>query len=369
MNIELTLEDYFKELELMEKHYGLEEELYPFINMLLRMGRNEINFSIRNVAKGVKCDNEKGRKLLYGCVGFPDIAILGKDFDKKSEDEKNMKKIFGCVEAKALDKKLPVKLGGSVEIKDKYIFIIKPSSGNANYRYERKLEANDVEKIVVKLSFSEIKLGCEEKTISIQKAEKDELKILVSDKENILEKFAEWTCIKNQGLKNAMTLQNVLKGSAYIIISRTPVIYVGEESFELCNYDGTLTAEGQLFGELFWYGKVVYTNGLEWKYFEIKNCKDAEGKDVNLRYVLYKHCIEGDTEWYDLIKDEKLKVEIECESICDLTADYNAYKEIVNGDSHHRIMLCNKEEKSELVSEEWKKLTERLSVIEWSSGM
>ena len=31
MNIEFTVEDYFKELQLMEAQYGQEEELYPWI--------------------------------------------------------------------------------------------------------------------------------------------------------------------------------------------------------------------------------------------------------------------------------------------------------------------------------------------------
>jgi hypothetical protein len=37
MNIEFTVEDYFKELQLMEAQYGQEEELYPWIYMLLQM--------------------------------------------------------------------------------------------------------------------------------------------------------------------------------------------------------------------------------------------------------------------------------------------------------------------------------------------
>ena len=37
MNIEFTVEDYFKELQLMESQYGQEEDLYPLIYMLLQM--------------------------------------------------------------------------------------------------------------------------------------------------------------------------------------------------------------------------------------------------------------------------------------------------------------------------------------------
>ncbi len=37
MNIEFTVEDYFKELQLMESQYGQEEDLYPLIYILLQM--------------------------------------------------------------------------------------------------------------------------------------------------------------------------------------------------------------------------------------------------------------------------------------------------------------------------------------------
>ena len=37
MKIEFTVEDYFNELQSMEKYYGQEEELYPWIYMLLQM--------------------------------------------------------------------------------------------------------------------------------------------------------------------------------------------------------------------------------------------------------------------------------------------------------------------------------------------
>ena len=47
----MTLEQYMRELWLMDKQYGQEEELYPLINMLLRDGVNTENLSIRDVHK------------------------------------------------------------------------------------------------------------------------------------------------------------------------------------------------------------------------------------------------------------------------------------------------------------------------------
>ena len=37
MKIEFTVEDYFNELRVMENYYGQEEELYPWMYMLLQM--------------------------------------------------------------------------------------------------------------------------------------------------------------------------------------------------------------------------------------------------------------------------------------------------------------------------------------------
>lgn len=42
MKIEFTVEDYFNELQSMEKYYGQEEELYPWITCYyrwLRLGK------------------------------------------------------------------------------------------------------------------------------------------------------------------------------------------------------------------------------------------------------------------------------------------------------------------------------------------
>ena len=61
MQIEFTVEEYFRELKLMQQQYGLEEELYPWMYMLLKMaeGRKKeilneqyMDISIRDVHTG-----------------------------------------------------------------------------------------------------------------------------------------------------------------------------------------------------------------------------------------------------------------------------------------------------------------------------
>ena len=51
MNIEFTVEDYFKELQLMESQYGQEEELYPWVYMLLQMIESRKKEILKEVIK------------------------------------------------------------------------------------------------------------------------------------------------------------------------------------------------------------------------------------------------------------------------------------------------------------------------------
>lgn len=113
----MTLEQYMRELWLMDKQYGQEEELYPLINMLLRDGVNTENLSIRDVHKSerIKADNEKNvksRKYIDGFGSFPDLAIFDESFpegkEPKIDEVENtiLKNIYGCVEAKCIGKDL-----------------------------------------------------------------------------------------------------------------------------------------------------------------------------------------------------------------------------------------------------------------------
>ena len=115
MNIKFTVEDYFKELQLMESQYGQEEELYPWVYMLLQMieiRKKEIlkedynKLSLRLVAKATKADFTPERQLLGGIkkesginLSFPDIAILNQNFNSKNSSLLNqLNYIHGCIE-------------------------------------------------------------------------------------------------------------------------------------------------------------------------------------------------------------------------------------------------------------------------------
>lgn len=89
MNIEFSVEEYFHELMLMDEQYGQEEELYPWIYILLQMvecRKREIlktlyrSVSIRDVHNLEISENSEKlspiKKNLRAQKGVPDIAIL-----------------------------------------------------------------------------------------------------------------------------------------------------------------------------------------------------------------------------------------------------------------------------------------------------
>lgn len=246
----MTLEQYMRELWLMDKQYGQEEELYPLINMLLRDGVNTENLSIRDVHKSqrIKADNNKNvksRKYIDGFGSFPDLAIFDESFPDLSDEENivsNLKKIYGCVEAKCIGKDL-------IEFLD--------------------------------LNITEI----------------------------ICEKNEEDNWIGYYGKKNKIIL-NEAKGRA--------------------------NDAGQLLGELLWYGKVLYTNGVIWKYYklsekseEIINAirKEWISADSNNGDTLQEEKKKHKTWIFEQCKEENLEITIKSEEIGNLTEIYEKIKD------------------------------------------
>lgn len=84
----MTLEQYMRELWLMDKQYGQEIELYPLINMLLRDSANTKDLSIRDVHNGRKTVKRDHRKYIDGFGSFPDLAIFDESFPEGQEPKK-----------------------------------------------------------------------------------------------------------------------------------------------------------------------------------------------------------------------------------------------------------------------------------------
>ena len=199
----MTLEQYMRELWLMDKQYGQEEELYPLINMLLRDGANTEKLSIRDVHNAKRFCEKSLRKYINGFGSYPDLAIWNEQFGEKEDEKVILNRIYGCVEVKS-----NIKNSEQVE-------------GEVKVKIELEQEKN---------------------------SEQDEVKIVAENK------------LEQPKQKN------------YFIKRNNKKIYLNYAN------TGNATVEGQFLGELFWYGKVLYTNGVIWKYYTLSK---ESGNKIN----------------------------------------------------------------------------------------
>ena len=276
----MTLEQYMRELWLMDKQYGQEEELYPLINMLLRDGVNTENLSIRDVHKSerIKADNNKNvksRKYIDGFGSFPDLAIFDESFPDFSGENlqeenivSNLQKIYGCVEAKC-NKKNP---------------------------------------------------------------EQIEVKIVAENKS------------EQPKQKNYFIERNNTK--TYLHYADT----------------GKATDEGQFLGELLWYGKVLYTNGVIWKYYKLSEETETIN-NIRKKYIssinennLPEGTFEHKTWIFEQCKERTLKMI--SKDIGDLTKIYNKIKDNTSMPAFNEF---NSQD-----YQEWKNFKTNLAAIDWT---
>ena len=98
-------QEYFNELELIQRQYNQEEAYYFIINKLIRDSIDDKDISVRDVHKLIKAMGFPGRnRYLRGYAGqVPDFVILHNDFEE-SKGEGQSGKVYGCVEIKAFSK-------------------------------------------------------------------------------------------------------------------------------------------------------------------------------------------------------------------------------------------------------------------------
>lgn len=99
-------QEYFNELELIQRQYNQEEAYYFIINKLIRDSIDDKDISVRDVHKVSTLTGKNAKKLsgrnkhLIGYDGqAPDFVILNNDFDE-SKGEGQSGKVYGCVEIK-----------------------------------------------------------------------------------------------------------------------------------------------------------------------------------------------------------------------------------------------------------------------------
>lgn len=367
---EMTVGEYFRELELMEKQYGCEEELYPFINMFLRNGKDAKDISIRSVANGRKAKKVVGRDLISGCISFPDIAILKVDFDITKGFDYNKDKILGCVEVKQMNDSLldivEGKEGQTIKIKvmNALYFNIK-EKGLYQYCLWDFPEVNELSKKSIKELNEEYEIsGIGKDEFKISK------RIKSDEKETIIRNSVKHCGWKSCGENNSKDLNKFDEINKKYIAKYCEIKYKGK-SYLLTNKENGLTDAGQLFGELFWYGKVLYTNGLVWKYLKISSKSEEKRTEElikELRSEINKKHIIGDEEWFEALKSkvsDNEEIYITCENVANLTKCYEEYKK-----NKVRKTDKNKDDFSikqglEEESCEWKKLMLFLDKINW----
>lgn len=95
--------EYMREIELMKAQNYTEYDMYSVIAQLLREGNNMKELSLRDVSKRRK---SKRGMVFYGLSNFPDFVILDEEFKNSENWEKDIDKVYGCIEIKGIDKKM-----------------------------------------------------------------------------------------------------------------------------------------------------------------------------------------------------------------------------------------------------------------------
>jgi hypothetical protein len=334
MYINITAKDYFNELKLMQQQYGQEEDLYPWIYMLLQQAKlsnpKNNDVSMRFVASASRANIIKGRKLIKGLAGFPDIAIFRNKFDNNSES-KFEDKILGCVEAKALDECLINILDGEKmnlsifgNTKDYIVKLREKTETGKNW-------ADYVAEGLTKENFGVLNVEFFDKYTDV--SNNNYFSNIESKFEKAKSSAKDWEKFLKEKIQVLVKVQNLS-------------VKIGEKKL----FDEGL---GQLLGELLWYGKVLYTNGLIWKILKVTECKNsAKGVNniIDLRKYLYENCIEGNREWYKELSGEDWDIKIECETIANLGKYDETQNKIVFSENHIK---------------EFEELTEKLAGINW----
>lgn len=359
MNIEFTVEDYFKELQLMESQYGQEEDLYPLIYMLLQMAEcrkkhileEQYNpLSIRDVhnAQSSSSSNvsklSKIKRMLTAKLGVPDFAVL--DIDSKH--------FLGCIEIKQID--------DSLKIKEENASFPKTNNINVTKKKIKYIfDAKELIKILKNINSSTVN-DIEQKLKSIEKPYIPEIDDLIIKKLN--EDF--------NGLKICSSLSNDGISLKYITQWSNLLGIYGERSYgvefpyetSINDKSSTIDDESSTEIELQLYGQPIkinrkqqnskysYTGNYGW-YEEAQIISHLE----KFKKVLYTNGLEF--YFLTLSKDEK---KINVKKLADLHSIYKSYCDYCQ---RHIPLAAIPSSYRLFASAEWDKLIAGLTTIDW----
>lgn len=316
-------QEYFNELELIQRQYNQEEAYYFIINKLIRDSIDDKDISVRDVHKLIKAMGFPGRnRYLRGYAGqVPDFVILHNDFEE-SKGEGQSGKVYGCVEIKAFSK--AKRKGGkdTQNLYEDYIRTIKEWLENK--------ELVEKVKVVHKKSYQKgIKIEFEsgqEKEAFIKNYFKED-----NNKSIPIDVMGEmFLCNKNGDLcKNKSKQFENGKIQLKIQMQNDKVVLVPRESEKLeCEYlvklkskktKESFTLETKVFGndivcqllkELIGFKKVIFTNGYQWI---LMQCKEVEYSETNFEKVKDRNGIKVMS--LIMVKD------FQCESLADFYSE------------------------------------------------
>lgn len=157
---------------------------------------------------------------------------------------------------------------------------------------------------------------------------------------------------KSKPLPDGKKIENEIEGETKTEI--TIRVYEQEEQ-----YKDYKTGSGQLIGELLWYRKVLYTNGLQWRYFELKSYSEK------MKELPGKQKCEKVESWIDQLK--KRQLEILSVKIGDLTKAYRGLHDVT--ESGQNLKIAQKEVYlHDDWQREWARLKYNLACIDWTGS-
>ena len=290
MNIEFTVEDYFNELQSMEKYYGQEEELYPWIYMLLQMVEIRKNNKLKDydklciidVHKHTQSINDCGlKKLMQNHV--PDFAIVDPNFNS----------LCGYVEIKKLNPNKPLKLENATQINTlKYIFkplLVHKKSKTpiSNKKLKEEIQNNIKAQIISAFSPSIQKAFSPEQLSTTFTYSKCYLDIDISNIDGMNADSIEGFI--NNNIKNMIHIKNK---TINLVIERI------DQTVNTWDKNGS-----QLVAHLKTSRKVLYTDGLVFYYITLNKDNIIHVKEIANLVSQYQNSESSSEAWNNLLKE------------------------------------------------------------------
>lgn len=293
-------QEYFNELELIQRQYNQEEAYYFIINKLIRDSIDDKDISVRDVHKLIKAkDFPERNRYLRGYDGqVSDFVILRNDFKEKKDekDEDQSDRVYGCVEIKPFSKSKGKK--DNRKLYSEYIFPINEPLNNkelvkvvnVDWYHEKLYRCNEGE---IKIEFeskegekkfieNHFKEGNKPIPISLENGDIKGKVFLCGGNQNLCLQIEEKQSKESEESKIQLEIQKRNdKGVLILQDSKNeyPVELKSEKTNELFFlkekvFDNKTVCE--LLKELIGFKKVIFTNGYQWILMQCETVEYSE---------------------------------------------------------------------------------------------